>query len=163
MDHYYYYFCFNLFHVNTMTAPPRFTMTPEDVVYVSLGDPIILSCLAEGTPIPEILWYRDNELVHTSPSLAVANDGTELRISSIRQEDIGDYTCAAKNGQGSVRHTTKLVVAGTVFIFLNSCLPPNLSTDPKFLSGKNKRSKVQLVIDPVSTNVCDIININSDG
>ena len=89
-------------------------MTPEDVVYVSLGDPIILSCLAEGTPVPEILWYRDNELVHTSPSLAVANDGTELRISSIRQEDIGDYTCAAKNGQGTVRHTTKLVVAGTL-------------------------------------------------
>lgn len=96
----------------TIAAPPRFTMTPEDVVYVSLGDPIILSCLAEGTPVPEILWYRDNDLVHTSPSLAVANDGTELRISSIRQEDIGDYTCAAKNGQGSVRHTTKLVVAG---------------------------------------------------
>lgn len=87
-------------------------MTPEDVVYVSLGDPIILSCLAEGTPVPEILWYRDNDLVQTSASLAVANDGTELRISSIRQEDIGDYTCVAKNGQGSVRHTTKLVVAG---------------------------------------------------
>ena len=104
----------NLFRLHIITAPPRFTMTPEDVVYVSLGDPIILSCLAEGTPIPEILWYRDNELVHTSPSLAVANDGTELRISSIRQEDIGDYTCAAKNGQGSVRHTTKLVVAGIV-------------------------------------------------
>ncbi|XP_046649399.1 protein turtle-like isoform X4 [Daphnia pulicaria] len=106
-----------LFHLN-VHAPPRFTMTPEDVVYVSLGDPIILSCLAEGTPIPEILWYRDNELVHTSPSLAVANDGTELRISSIRQEDIGDYTCAAKNGQGSVRHTTKLVVAGGAVIIV---------------------------------------------
>ena len=90
-------------------------MTPDDVVYVSLGDPIILSCLAEGTPVPEILWYRDNELVHTSASLVVANDGTELRISSIRQDDIGDYTCAAKNGQGSVRHTTKLVVAGMCF------------------------------------------------
>lgn len=82
------------------------------MVYVSLGDPIILSCLAEGTPAPEILWYRENELVHTSPLLAVVNDGTELRISSIRQEDVGDYTCTAKNGQGTVRHTTKLVVAG---------------------------------------------------
>lgn len=120
-----------------MTAPPRFTMTPEDVVYVSLGDPIILSCLAEGTPIPEILWYRDNELVHTSPSLAVANDGTELRISSIRQEDIGDYTCAAKNGQGSVRHTTKLVVAGTVFfLFLVWLL--TLTQIQMFLLEKNK-------------------------
>lgn len=97
-------------------------MTPDDVVYVSLGDPIILSCLAEGTPVPEILWYRDNELVQTSPSLAVANDGTELRISSIRQEDIGDYTCAAKNGQGSVRHSTKLVVAGTLPAFIEILL-----------------------------------------
>jgi hypothetical protein len=124
-----------------MTAPPRFTMTPEDVVYVSLGDPIILSCLAEGTPIPEILWYRDNELVHTSPSLAVANDGTELRISSIRQEDIGDYTCAAKNGQGSVRHTTKLVVAGTVFLsFLVWLL--SITQIPMFLLEKTRRSKV---------------------
>ncbi len=105
-----------------MTAPPRFTMTPDDVVYVSLGDPIILSCLAEGTPVPEILWYRDSELVHTTASLVVANDGTELRISSIRQDDIGDYTCTAKNGQGSVRHTTKLVVAGNwhFLIFLYS-------------------------------------------
>jgi hypothetical protein len=116
-------------------------MTPEDVVYVSLGDPIILSCLAEGTPIPEILWYRDNELVHTSPSLAVANDGTELRISSIRQEDIGDYTCAAKNGQGSVRHTTKLVVAGTVFLsFLVWLL--SITQIPMFLLEKTRRSKV---------------------
>jgi hypothetical protein len=112
-------------------------MTPEDVVYVSLGDPIILSCLAEGTPIPEILWYRDNELVHTSPSLAVANDGTELRISSIRQEDIGDYTCAAKNGQGSVRHTTKLVVAGTVFLLFLVWLL-TLTQIQMFLLEKNK-------------------------
>ena len=95
-----------------IAAPPHFTLTPEEVVYVSLGDPIILSCLAEGTPVPEILWLRDNQLVTPSASLAVTNDGTELRISNIRQEDIGDYTCSAENGQGTVRHTTKLVIAG---------------------------------------------------
>lgn len=95
-------------------------MTPEDVVYVSLGDPIILTCLAEGTPIPEILWLRDNQLVTPSASLAVTNDGTELRISNIRQEDIGDYTCSAENGQGTVRHTTKLVIAGKLSIHLTS-------------------------------------------
>ena len=94
------------------TVPARFTNTSDDVIYVSLGDPIILTCLAVGRPMPEILWYRDNDLVQTSSTLMVANDGTELRISSIRQDDIGDYVCVAKNGQGSVRHTTKLVIAG---------------------------------------------------
>jgi len=106
-----------LFHLN-VHAPPHFTLTPEEVVYVSLGDPIILSCLAEGTPIPEILWLRENQLVTPSASLAVTNDGTELRISNLRQEDIGDYTCSAENGQGTVRHTTKLVIAGGAVIIV---------------------------------------------
>lgn len=95
------------------TAPPKITTKPAKVVYVSLADPLILTCLAEGTPTPEILWFRDEELVQPSVShLAVTNDGTELRIASIRPEDVGDYKCVARNGQGLDQHTTKLVVAG---------------------------------------------------
>ena len=105
-----------------LTAPPHFTVTPKEVEYVSLGDPIILNCLAVGTPVPEILWLRDSQLVQTSASLAVTNDGTELRISNIRQEDIGDYTCSADNGQGTVRHTTKLIIAGNSFFLIFSSL-----------------------------------------
>lgn len=87
-------------------------MTPEEMIYVNLGDAIILNCQAEGTPAPEIVWYKDANPVATSNTIGIFNEGTELRISSIKTEDIGDYTCIARNGEGQISHTTRVVIAG---------------------------------------------------
>lgn len=56
------------FHLD-VHAPPRFVVTPEEVIYVNLGDAIILNCQAEGTPTPEILWYKDANPVETSATI----------------------------------------------------------------------------------------------
>lgn len=50
-------------------APPRFSVTPDDIIYVNLGDAIILNCQAEGTPTPEILWYKDANPVEPSATI----------------------------------------------------------------------------------------------
>jgi hypothetical protein len=105
-------------------------VTPEDIIYVNLGDAIILNCQAEGTPTPEILWYKDANPVEPSPTVGVFNDGTELRISSIRHEDIGDYTCIARNGEGQISHTARVIIAGQrgklfLAFFCFPCLPPS--------------------------------------
>ena len=42
----------------------------------------------------------------------VVNDGTELRINRIRHSDLSDYTCVARNGEGRIHHTVKVVIAG---------------------------------------------------
>ncbi|KAK3923149.1 Protein turtle [Frankliniella fusca] len=105
-------------------APPRFSVTPEDVIYVNLGDAIILNCQAEGTPAPEILWYRDANPVDISATIGIFNDGTELRISNIRHEDIGDYTCIARNGEGQISHTARVIIAGGAVIMV----PPTNQT-----------------------------------
>lgn len=81
-----------------------------------LGDAIILNCQAEGTPTPEILWYKDANPVEPSGTVGIFNDGTELRISNIRHEDIGDYTCIARNGEGQVSHTARVIIAGGAVI-----------------------------------------------
>ncbi|XP_076068866.1 immunoglobulin superfamily member turtle isoform X3 [Oratosquilla oratoria] len=105
-------------------APPRFTTTPEEVTYVNIGDSIILNCEAEGTPKPEIFWFRDNHPVVPTDNVAIFNDGTELRINKIRDQDIGDYVCVARNAEGRVHHDAKVVIAGGAVIVV----PPQNQT-----------------------------------
>lgn len=126
------------FHLD-VHAPPRFSVTPEDIIYVNLGkfqsifinkkikfnayfigDSIILNCQADGTPTPEILWYKDANPVEPSSTVGIFNDGTELRISTIRHDDIGDYTCIARNGEGQVSHTARVIIAGGAVIMVKS-------------------------------------------
>lgn len=84
------------------------------------GDSIILNCQADGTPTPEILWYKDANPVEPSPTVGIFNDGTELRISTIRHEDIGEYTCIARNGEGQVSHTARVIIAGGAVIMVKT-------------------------------------------
>ncbi|VVC89955.1 unnamed protein product [Leptidea sinapis] len=117
------------FHLD-VHAPPRFSITPEEIIYVNLGDAIILNCQAEGTPTPEILWYKDANPVEPSGTVGIFNDGTELRISNIRHEDIGDYTCIARNGEGQVSHTARVIIAGGAVITFSceaKALPGNVT------------------------------------
>uniref|UniRef100_A0AAR5QG98 Ig-like domain-containing protein n=2 Tax=Dendroctonus ponderosae TaxID=77166 RepID=A0AAR5QG98_DENPD len=58
------------FHLD-VHAPPRFAVTPDDIIYVNLGDAIILTCQAVGTPTPEILWYKEANPV--DPTATVGN------------------------------------------------------------------------------------------
>lgn len=83
-----------------------------------------MNCQADGTPTPEILWYKDANPVEFSATVVIINDGTELRISTIRQEDIGDYTCIARNGEGQVSHTARVIIAGGAVIMV----PPTNQT-----------------------------------
>ncbi|XP_034187585.2 protein turtle isoform X8 [Osmia lignaria lignaria] len=111
------------FHLD-VHAPPKFSITPEEMIYVNVGDAIILNCQAEGTPTPEILWYKDANPVEPSSTIGIFNDGTELRISTIKNEDIGDYTCIARNGEGQISHTARVIIAGGAVI----TVPPTNQT-----------------------------------
>ncbi|KAM7353772.1 immunoglobulin superfamily member turtle isoform 2-T3 [Cochliomyia hominivorax] len=115
------------FHLD-VHAPPRFSVTPDDIIYVNLGDSIILNCQADGTPTPEILWYKDANPVDPSPTVGIFNDGTELRISTIRHEDIGEYTCIARNGEGQVSHTARVIIAGGAVIMPDNGNAKNIQT-----------------------------------
>uniref|UniRef100_A0A1A9UMW9 Ig-like domain-containing protein n=1 Tax=Glossina austeni TaxID=7395 RepID=A0A1A9UMW9_GLOAU len=127
------------FHLD-VHAPPRFSVTPEDIIYVNLGDSIILNCQADGTPTPEILWYKDANPVDPSPTVGIFNDGTELRISTIRHEDIGEYTCIARNGEGQVSHTARVIIAGGAVIMADCFRDDFCSSYANYLNkGKGRR------------------------
>ena len=67
---------------------------------------------AEGKPDPEIIWFKHDAPVTQSSSVKIMNEGTELRINRIMHSDLSDYTCVARNGEGRIHHTARVVIAG---------------------------------------------------
>ncbi len=61
--------------------------------------------------------YKDTDPVQPSVTVSIVNEGTELRISNIKNEDIGDYTCIARNGEGKIHHSVKVLIAGKRIFF----------------------------------------------
>lgn len=68
-----------------------------------------------------------------SSTVGIFNDGTELRISTIRNEDIGDYTCIARNGEGQVSHTARVIIAGGAVIMVKILILNLLMKKEKWL------------------------------
>ncbi|XP_037574200.1 protein turtle-like isoform X1 [Dermacentor silvarum] len=95
-------------------APPHFKSKPEQIIYVKVGESVVLPCEAEGTPPPTIIWYKDNLPLEESTNTQI--HPTELRISNLRQTDVGDYTCMARNSEGSDSALAKVIVAGPAVI-----------------------------------------------
>ena len=118
-----------------VSAPPRLLDPPREINYVKLGEDLILSCVAEGNPPPRIEWFKDSgRLVDVlglgigkgggktgsqgqgRPRVRIANDGMELRISDIQAEDLGDYTCLAKNDvHPHASALSRVMLAGEIF------------------------------------------------
>ncbi|XP_077563863.1 protein turtle-like isoform X3 [Haemaphysalis longicornis] len=95
-------------------APPHFKSKPEQIIYVKVGESVVLPCEAEGTPPPTIIWYKDNLPLEEGNNVQI--HPTELRISNLRQTDVGDYTCMARNSEGSDSALAKVIVAGPAVI-----------------------------------------------
>ncbi|XP_064471157.1 protein turtle-like isoform X2 [Ornithodoros turicata] len=95
-------------------APPHFKAKPEQVIYVKVGESVVLPCEAEGTPTPAIIWYKDGLPLEEAGNVQI--HPTELRINNLRQTDVGDYMCMARNSEGSDSVVSKVIVAGPAVI-----------------------------------------------
>lgn len=102
-------------------APPHFTVTPLEIYYVKVGDSLILTCEADGTPKPTVIWFKDDKPLEPSGNIQLYSSGHEVRITSLRQLDTGNYICEARNGEGHISHTTRIIIAGGAVI----TIPPH--------------------------------------
>uniref|UniRef100_A0A8C3SBE8 Immunoglobulin superfamily member 9 n=1 Tax=Chelydra serpentina TaxID=8475 RepID=A0A8C3SBE8_CHESE len=92
------------------TAAPTFLGTPPALVEVPDREPLSLTCSAIGNPQPVIVWKRNDLALESGDKVQVSN-GT-LRITSVERASAGIYTCHASSKEGSVTHTTRLLVQG---------------------------------------------------
>lgn len=68
----------------------------------SLGKPFQLICRISAVPDPEILWYKDEELIQNGYRIYTSPDMKTLNITIFMPEDKGKYKCVGNNSFGSV-------------------------------------------------------------
>ncbi|XP_070203372.1 uncharacterized protein [Littorina saxatilis] len=84
----------------TITLPLSFKPVMPNV-----GDRLVMTCQAGGTPPPVYMFRKDNQDLMTKP-----NTEGEYIIESVKQTDDGDYWCEATNTGGSANVTAALQV-----------------------------------------------------
>lgn len=90
---------------------------------LQLGDSLVLECLAEGLPLPQLVWYKDDEvlnvtrsvrdnfIIHESMSIPTDNVNSTIEIMFFKQEDIGNYECRASSGNVTTAKALRLDIA----------------------------------------------------
>ena len=73
---------------------------------VDEGVEVKLSCRLSGRPTPEIVWHKDGFKILPSVDSRIlmymeSSGEVSLSITRVRAEDSGEYSCEAKNSEGS--------------------------------------------------------------
>ncbi|XP_046823069.1 obscurin isoform X3 [Vespa crabro] len=69
---------------------------------------LTMTVQVEGTPTPEIKWYKDGQLIQESERIKIEKEGSDiykLVIKSVRIEDAGSYSIVARN---EINQTTEI-------------------------------------------------------
>lgn len=77
------------------------------------GYTVQFECQVEGTPRPQITWFRQTAIIKPSQDFQMYYDDDNVATLIIREvfpEDAGTFTCVAKNAAGFASSTTELIV-----------------------------------------------------
>ncbi|GFU43530.1 titin [Trichonephila clavipes] len=87
--------------VGAEVKPPHFAKLPEDV-HANEKDSVQFDCVIEGTPQPNIRWFKDHNMIAASEDyqMSYSKGVAILCIPEAYPEDSGKYTCTATNIAG---------------------------------------------------------------
>uniref|UniRef100_A0A8C7ZID0 Leucine-rich repeats and immunoglobulin-like domains 1 n=1 Tax=Oryzias sinensis TaxID=183150 RepID=A0A8C7ZID0_9TELE len=94
---------------------PSFVKTPRDST-IRTGHNARLECAAEGHPAPQIAWQKDGGTDFPAARerrMHVMPDDDVFFIMDVKPEDMGVYSCTAKNTAGTVSANATLTVLET--------------------------------------------------
>lgn len=113
---------FLLFPTNTVL--PSFVKTPRDLT-IRAGAKARLECAAEGYPTPQVAWQKDGGTDFPAARerrMEVMPDDDVFFIMNVKREDMGVYSCTAKNTAGMVSANVTLTVLGKCSLNTDSSL-----------------------------------------
>lgn len=99
----------------TVNELPTFLKTPMDLT-IRTGTVARLECAAEGHPTPQIAWQKDGGINFPAARerrMHVMPDDDTFFIANVKAEDMGVYSCTAKNEAGSLSANATLTVLET--------------------------------------------------
>ncbi|KAK7916746.1 hypothetical protein WMY93_012507 [Mugilogobius chulae] len=94
---------------------PSFVKTPRDIT-IRTGHTARLECAAVGHPTPQIAWQKDGGTDFPAARerrMHVMPDDDVFFIMSVKPEDMGVYSCTAKNMAGTLSANATLTVLET--------------------------------------------------
>ncbi|CAC5387296.1 HMCN [Mytilus coruscus] len=110
----------------------------NDQVTKKPGKNVIFECVAEGYPLPQVVWKRNGNVIsRTEASYKFRQDVYEekdsiilsLRINDLNDNDFGIYTCEAENKYGSASHDYTLEKTGAPKIAVASSLVRKIKSE----------------------------------
>ncbi|OBS75652.1 hypothetical protein A6R68_17896, partial [Neotoma lepida] len=105
------------------TQAPTFTQPLQSVVVLE-GSTATFEAHVSGSPVPEVSWFRDGQVISTStlPGVQISfSDGrAKLMIPAVTKANSGRYSLRATNGSGQATSTAELLVTAET-------APPNFA------------------------------------
>ncbi|KAJ7304068.1 hypothetical protein JRQ81_011590 [Phrynocephalus forsythii] len=81
--------------------------TDSSQITVEKGDAVVLHCVVEGNPLPNMTWVKT---LQPSGTLRLTS-GNELRLLNVTTQDAGEYKCVAQNTEGFANTSVRLSLA----------------------------------------------------
>ncbi|XP_043914327.1 hemicentin-2 isoform X2 [Protopterus annectens] len=109
--------------VLAILVPPN--IEPTDVnLTVRERHTALFECLASGTPLPEISWYKGSHLLSVGPRISFFKGGRQLTINDVQISDAGSYRCVASStvGRTELWYSLQVNVLPVVEVLQNSVI-----------------------------------------
>lgn len=99
------------FEFQVTESPPKF-LTPILDSTASVGTQANFKCVVLGSPIPDVCWYKDDNLVQGEKYILdeEQNGCHQLTINNIDAGDEGQYICVATNKGGTAETIASLTI-----------------------------------------------------
>ncbi|TST60378.1 Vascular endothelial growth factor receptor 3 [Bagarius yarrelli] len=91
---------------------PRYRHNPINQT-VNVSASLQMECDVDGTPSPQLSWFKDNQPLHQISGILLQDSNRTLSIQRVREEDAGLYTCTACNQRGCIQSSATVSVVGS--------------------------------------------------
>ncbi|KFM71227.1 Muscle M-line assembly protein unc-89, partial [Stegodyphus mimosarum] len=119
--------------VKEPTAPHIEELQDLEVRY---GAPARLKAKISGFPIPEVSWLKDNSPIKKDSTYDIVTDAESNRyavsIKAVKSDEIGCYSCIAKNSAGEAKCEANLSIKAEAPVFARDMQDQSVDMNEKF-------------------------------